>query len=115
MLLQILSIISLPIFFLFLITCELYRKHLIAKYIKPRLIIEKRLKERSIIHDTTMTLMLFILKDRLYEGCKFYIEKGEISLMELKELSIMYDSYTNLGGNGTCKELYERVTDLKII
>lgn len=64
--------------------------------------------------------LLAVLHDRLYQACRFYLARNDrdnkpwITAEELKNLEYLYDGYSALGGNGTCKELYERCRELPI-
>ena len=55
-----------------------------------------------------------ILHDRIYQACTFYIKRGWVTVSDLKNLEHMFEPYEDMGGNGTAKELYERVKDLPI-
>lgn len=59
--------------------------------------------------------MLAILHDRLYNACQYYIHAGELTISELENIKYLYDSYSILGGNGTCTELYNRCCKLRIL
>ena len=58
--------------------------------------------------------ILAILHDRLYQVCRFYIHQGWIDVESMKNVEYLYDSYHDLGGNGTGTELYNRVNSLPI-
>ena len=58
--------------------------------------------------------ILAILHDRLYQVCRFYIHQGWIDVESMKNVEYLYDSYHDLGGNGTGTELYNRVNYLPI-
>lgn len=58
--------------------------------------------------------LLAILHDRIYQACNFYIRQGWVDVQGLRNLEYMYKPYAAMGGNGTAKELYERVKDLPI-
>lgn len=58
--------------------------------------------------------ILAILHDRLYQVCRFYIHQGWIDVESMKNVEYLYDSYHDLGGNGTGTELYNRVNFLPI-
>ena len=58
--------------------------------------------------------LLAILHDRLYQVCRFYIHQGWIDVESMKNVEYLYDSYHDLGGNGTGTELYNRVNSLPI-
>lgn len=55
-----------------------------------------------------------LLHDRLYQGCRYYIREGKIDVDGLENMTGIYKSYHNLGGNGTGTALYERVSKLPI-
>lgn len=58
--------------------------------------------------------LLAILHDRIYQACNFYIKQERVDVQGLRNLEYMYKPYAAMGGNGTAKELYERVKDLPI-
>lgn len=64
--------------------------------------------------DLTMQAILAILHYRVYRLCKVHLKNGYISEDELEALGILFEYYTKLGGNGTCKKLYERCCALPI-
>ena len=58
--------------------------------------------------------ILAILHDRLYQACRFYIQRGHVDIESMKNIEYLYKSYHDLGGNGTGTELYNRVKSLPI-
>lgn len=56
-----------------------------------------------------------LMRDRIYQSARFYLDKGEISSAELEVLEGLFSSYTDMGGNGVAKAIMERVRKLKII
>lgn len=58
--------------------------------------------------------ILAMLHDRLYQACRFYLSQGYIDVGALKNIEYLYNSYHDLGGNGTGTELYNRVKSLPI-
>lgn len=58
--------------------------------------------------------LLAILHDHIYQACNFYLTQDEVDIQGLRNLEYMYKPYAAMGGNGTAKELYERVKDLPI-
>lgn len=70
----------------------------------------KKVKEAEYVKEG----VLAILHDRLFQAGRYYIAKNEITLDELKNMEYLYNSYHNLGGNGTGTEIWERVKDLPI-
>lgn len=60
-------------------------------------------------HDAAL---IAILHDKLYTKCNEYITRGYATVDEINNLRYLYDSYHDLGGNGTGTKLYERVLNL---
>ena len=84
-------------------TLSLVVKRLYTKF-KQEIATQRLLKEG----------MLAILHDRLYQLCTSHIDNGCITVDELENLEYLYNSYHNLGGNGTGTSLFERCKTLKI-
>ena len=55
-----------------------------------------------------------IQRFRLQENLKNALKKGYINQHEIEEISKLYESYVELGGNGAIKVLFERFLDLEI-
>lgn len=51
---------------------------------------------------------------RLQENLKSALKRGHTNQHEIEELSRLYESYIELGGNGAIKVLFERFLDLEI-
>lgn len=51
---------------------------------------------------------------RLQENLKNALKRGYTNQHELEELSKLYESYVELGGNGAIKVLFERFLELEI-
>lgn len=52
---------------------------------------------------------------RLQENLKKALRRGQTTQHELEELSRLYESYVELGGNGAVKILYEKFSELPIV
>ena len=52
---------------------------------------------------------------RLQENLKKAIRRGNTNQHEIEELSRLYESYVELGGNGAIKVLYEKFLELEIL
>lgn len=52
---------------------------------------------------------------RLQENLKKAIRRGDTNQHEIEELSRLYESYVELGGNGAIKVLYEKFLELEIV
>ena len=72
----------------------------------------KREKARRLEQAKMKEGILAMLHDRLYQSCRHYLHEEEIDVDALKNIEYLYESYHDLGGNGTGTELYERVKDL---
>lgn len=55
-----------------------------------------------------------LLHDRLYQGATQYLKDGKISKSEMSNMEHLYNSYHNLGGNGTGTELFNRIKKLPL-
>ncbi len=55
-----------------------------------------------------------MLHDRIFQSCEYFLQKGEISMNEMINLTHLFDSYTAIDGNGLCEDLMARVKNLKI-
>nr|DAS25289.1 MAG TPA: hypothetical protein [Caudoviricetes sp.] len=51
---------------------------------------------------------------RLQENLKNALKRGYTNQHEIEEMSKLYESYVELGGNGAIKVLFERFLDLEI-
>ena len=50
-----------------------------------------------------------LLHNSIFKSAIEYLEKGQITTHEMDNLKVMYESYRNMGGNGTAKLLMEKV------
>lgn len=71
---------------------------------------EDNQKNLSIIGKGLQRLQRF----RLQENLKKALKRGFTNQHEIEELSRLYESYIELGGNGAIKVLFERFLDLEI-
>lgn len=83
------------------------------KVVKPYIDLNNRCDEFEKAQESLEIGVVAILHDRVYQACKHYLEKDSIEVEDLKNLEHLYDAYAAMGGNGTCKQLYERVCALK--
>jgi hypothetical protein len=72
--------------------------------------IRNKMKEQETVKEG----MVALLHDRLFQSGMYYLDKGEISVLELQNFEDLYNAYHKLGGNGTGTEIYERVLDLEL-
>lgn len=60
-------------------------------------------------------MLLGLAHDRIVYLGSQYIERGSITMQELDDFDkYLYEPYTELGGNGTGKMIWERVNDLPV-
>lgn len=57
---------------------------------------------------------LILMKDKIIHTCGIFIAQGTITLTARENIMEMYKCYQNMGGNGTCKLVYEKTMQLKI-
>lgn len=55
------------------------------------------------------------LHDRIYSGYETILKRGAVTMKELNNMSHLWDAYSQLGGNGTGKKMYERILEMPVI
>ena len=58
--------------------------------------------------------LMAMLRDRIIQSCRFFIDKGSIDPLILENITKMHDSYKALGGNGLCNRQYAAVLKLPL-
>ena len=66
--------------------------------------------QNDVIQDGTRKIQRY----RLYHDLKHEVMRGYTTLDHFRELSILFESYKNLGGNGEVEALYDKYKDLPI-
>ena len=66
-------------------------------------------KARQVEYTSIKRGMLAVLTDRLTQSCQNFLGQGWIPVHELGSIGMMYDAYSDLGGNGIVSRLYEKV------
>lgn len=66
--------------------------------------VRHKLKRQKIVEQAILAL----LHDRLYQACQTYITQEYATIEDKRNLEYMFVPYSALGGNGTCKCMYER-------
>lgn len=65
-------------------------------------------------------MLLALAHDRIYYLCGQFLAESKsgardhMDVDEYHNLQILYTSYTGLGGNGTCKRLYDEVSKIPV-
>lgn len=66
--------------------------------------------QNDVIQDGTRRIQRY----RLYQDLKKEVIKGYTTLDHFRELSILFESYKNLGGNGEVEALFDKYKELPI-
>lgn len=85
--------------------------YLIHRKIKEH---EKLVKQSKAKQENIEMGLQSLLYFRLSEQAKFYIKQGHISRQAYKDMEYFFTAYSNLGGNGVAKRLYEECKELPI-
>lgn len=56
-----------------------------------------------------------ILRDRIMQMSSHCMEQGHTQIFMVENMSHMFSSYKNLGGNGAVKHIYEQFMDLPVV
>lgn len=76
--------------------------------------IDEKLKEINEKIQKIANGTLMITRYRLLKDMTFFLEQGFIELKQLNELTLIYESYKDLGGNSVVTELFERCQNLPL-
>lgn len=77
--------------------------------------IKEAIRELRVNQEISDSGLRALLHDGLYQSCTTYLQNGQISTSELENIGQIYNSYHNMGGNGTGTRIYERVCQLPIV
>lgn len=72
---------------------------------------EKADEKRSKALENAMVAMM---RDRIFQACRYHMNNGFITTGDLEVLNAMYESYHDLGGDQIATELVHRVNKLDI-
>ena len=94
------------------------KQELIAEYERVSNFVET-VKTKSVITRASRVTIIGkglqrLQRFRLQENLKNALKRGYTNQHEIEELSRLYESYIELGGNGAIKVLFERFLDLEI-
>ena len=56
-----------------------------------------------------------LMRDRIFQSCRYYLEKKRITTSELRVLTELNDTYHALGGDGVVTELMKTVNDRSVV
>lgn len=72
------------------------------------------IRDLSLQLDTLKHSIKSILRDRIIQSCRVFIERGSITLTAKENICGMYKWYSALGGNGTCKYYFTEMDNLPV-
>lgn len=74
--------------------------------------VNARVEARRRTKSDETELILGLAHDRIYDLCRHYIARGDITTSEYDNLMYLYRPYNKCGGNGTGDKLIEAVDKL---
>lgn len=74
--------------------------------------VNNRIESKKRKKSAETELILGLAHDRIYELCRHYIARGDITTSEYDNLMYLYRPYHKCGGNGTGDKLIEEVDKL---
>lgn len=72
-------------------------------------------KTRAQRNDSEGKLLLQVAKNQLVAQGREYLKRGYITMDEYEEYESEYQVYTDLGGNGLARRIFEQVDDLPMV
>lgn len=72
-------------------------------------------KTRTQRNDTEDRLLLQVAKNQLVAQGREYLNRGYIEMDEYEEYEAEYQVYSDLGGNGLARRIFEQVDDLPML
>lgn len=91
---------------------------LIALLYKRLLTLKKQADEREKADEKRSkaleNAMVAMMRDRIFQACRYHMSNGFITTGDLEVLNAMYESYHDLGGDQIATELVHRVNKLDI-
>ena len=73
------------------------------------------IKTKSDRNDSEDRLLLAVARNQLVERGRKYIKRGYITMDEYEEYEEHYKMYSDLGGNGLARRIFEQVDDLPMM
>ena len=72
-------------------------------------------KSKTERNDSEDRLLLAVARSQLVEQGREYIKRGYITMDEYEEYENHYKLYSNLGGNGLARRIFEQVDELPMM
>lgn len=73
------------------------------------------IKTRSERNNSEDRLLLAVARSQLIEQGREYLKRGYITMDEYEEYEDQYKLYSDLGGNGLARRIFEQVDDLPMM
>ena len=73
------------------------------------------IKTKSDRNNSEDRLLLAVARNQLVEQGREYLKRGYITMDEYEEYEDHYQLYSNLGGNGLARRVFEQVDDLPMM
>ena len=77
-------------------------RYVANKQEEHRLEVEIKATQDTVKNEALFDLVRSLVRDRLFDKCQMYIEKGEITVHQYDMLKEYKDKYGIINGNGTC-------------
>lgn len=90
------------------------RSFFIGAFIDPEKKQNERINEICEKQEIVDRALKSLLRNELHQSCQYFLREKEISLADMENLELMFNSYADLNGNGTWEEMFHRVQKLKI-
>lgn len=78
-----------------------------------RRIIKNR-KESETKENAMEQALLALLRDRLYQACRYHLKNGYITTGDLEVLNGLNECYKAMGGNSTVHRMMQRIQNLEL-
>lgn len=72
------------------------------------------IRDLSLQLDVLKQSIKSILRDRIIQSCRVFVERGSITLTAKENICEMYKWYTAMGGNGICKHYFTEMDNLPV-
>lgn len=72
-------------------------------------------KTKTERNDNEDKLLLLVARNQLISQGRFYLDRGYITMDEYEEYESEYKVYSDLGGNGLARRVFEQVDDLPMM
>ena len=86
----------------------------VAEYFKQIEELHEAIKDLGLQLSTLKQSIKSMLRDRIIQSCRVFIERGSITLIAKENICDMYKWYSAMGGNGICKYYFTEMDKLPV-